>query len=84
MKENKICRRCAGRIDEKRDRYTHVEDWNRGSLEGDSWWHIECFKKAMNRELTQLEKTAAMMLNKAGTLYSNLPEEFKTERTLLA
>jgi hypothetical protein len=79
MKQNKICRRCNGRIDEKKERYTHVEDWVKGKIVGESWWHLDCFKKAMNRELTQLEKTAAMMLNKAGTLYSNLPEEFKEE-----
>ena len=82
MKSNKICKACAGRIDEKKDRYVHVEDWSKKEITGESWWHFECFKKAMNRELTQLEKTAAMMLNKAGTLYSNLPDEFKTERTI--
>ena len=82
MKDNKICRKCAGRIDEKRERYTHVEDWYKGKLVGDSWWHVECFAKAMNRDLTEVEKTAAMMLKQAGTLYSNLPEEFKTEKTI--
>ena len=84
MKENKICRRCAGRIDEKRERYTHVEDWNKGKMEGDSWWHVECFKKAMNRDLTALEKHASMMLGKAGTLYQNLPDEFKQEKYIIA
>jgi len=79
MKNNKICRRCAGRINEKKERYTHVEDWNKDSLVGESWWHLDCFKKSMNRDLTALEKTAAIMLKKANTLYSNIPEEFKEE-----
>lgn len=82
MKSNKICRACAGRIDEKKDRYTHVEDWDKKELKGDSWWHLNCFKKSMNRDLSQLEKTAKIMLNKAGTIYGNLPDEFKTERTI--
>ena len=83
MKENKICRKCSGRIDEKKDRYVHVEDFNKGKLEGESWWHLDCFKKSMNRDLTILEKQAAMMLGKAGTLYSNLPDEFKQEKHII-
>jgi len=83
MKDNKICKKCAGRIVEKKERYVHIEDWDSGKMLGDSWWHLDCFKKAMNRDLTILEKQAAMMLGKAGALYNNLPDEFKQEQYII-
>ena len=74
-----ICRACNKKIEIKKDRYTHIEDWNRLKLQGDSWWHVNCFAKAMNRDLTELEKKAELMLNKASLVYNNLPEEMKQE-----
>jgi len=73
-----ICSGCKQEINREKEKYTHVEDWDCKTIIGDSWWHIKCFKKAMNRDLTNLEKTAAMMLRKAGVLYNNLPAELTT------
>jgi len=73
----KICSGCKKEINEELERYTHVEDFDCGKIEGESWWHLNCFKKSMNRELTTLEKQAAFMLKKAGVIYENIPEEFK-------
>jgi len=73
------CMGCRREIDTKRERYTHVEDYNCQVIEGESWWHLSCFGKAMNRDLTQLEKAAAVMLGKAATVFNNLPEEYKNE-----
>ena len=83
MKEQTItCDLCKKEIFTKEEKYVHIEDWNKKDLEGESWWHLNCFKKAMNRDLTILEKEAAKMLVSAKTLYSNLPNEFKTEKTI--
>ena len=71
----KICKGCKKEINEKFERYTHIEDWAYENMETDSWWHLNCFGKAMNRELTTLEKQAALMLNKAGRVFDNLPED---------
>ena len=73
----KICKNCNKEIDEETERYTHVEDWTCGKIEGDSWWHLSCFRSLINRELTTLEKQAKTMLQKASTIFNNLPEEFK-------
>lgn len=78
-----ICRGCNQEIKTKKERYTHVEDFNCENKEGESWWHIACFKKAMNRTLTELEKTAKMMLDKASTLYKHLPEEFQQKEEFI-
>jgi len=75
----KICRGCKKEIKTATERYTHVEDWNCEYKENESWWHLNCFGKAMNRDLTELEKTAAIMLKKAGNIYNNLPEEYREE-----
>ena len=83
MKDNKICKKCAGRIDRKKERYVHLEDWHCMDMDNDSWWHLDCFKKSMNRDLTLLEKQAAMMLGKASKIFNNLPDEFKQEEYIL-
>jgi len=75
----KICKGCSGRIEENKEKYVHIEDWNKKELTNDSWWHLKCFIKSMNRDLTILEKKAASMLNKADTIFNNLPDEFKEE-----
>jgi len=74
-----ICRGCQKEIKTKVEKYTHVEDYNCERKENESWWHLACFGKAMNRELTQLERTAAVMLGKAAVMYNKLPEEFRPE-----
>jgi len=71
----KICRGCNQEINVEIERYVHVEDWNCMKIESDSWWHLKCFGKAMNKNLTALEKQAANMLKKAGDIYQNLPSE---------
>jgi len=76
----KFCKRCGEVINEKNGRYTHLEDWSCQEMEGDSWWHLECFKKAVNRDLTVLEQQAASMLSQAGTIMQNLPPLLKQER----
>lgn len=73
----KVCRVCNCEIIEKREKYVHIEDYDCGEMKGDSWWHLNCFKKAMNREPTKLEKQAGFLLNKIGNIYQNLPEELK-------
>ena len=68
---------CKKEIDTEKERYTYVADWNTcAKLEVESWWHIKCFKKAMNKDLTALEKAAAVMLKKANQVYKHLPPEF--------
>lgn len=78
-----ICALCKKEIDTKKERYTHVENWNKEKMESDMWCHVVCFKKAMNRELTALEKTAQSMLKKAASIYDKLPEEFKPEEDFI-
>ncbi len=74
-----ICSGCNKEINIKEERYTHLEDFNCQEKRGESWWHVDCFKKAMNRDLTELEKTAKRMLAKASRIYDNLPDDFKQE-----
>jgi len=74
-----ICAGCKNKINNKKERYVHVEDYNCENKVNESWWHLQCFKKAMNRDLKILERQASIMLNKAGTIFNNLPDEFKQE-----
>ena len=71
-----VCAGCQVEIDREKERYTHLEDWNGKDLDGESWWHINCFKKAMNRDLNNLEKAAGLMLIKTQKIFKNIPEEF--------
>lgn len=79
-----ICIGYNKKINTKEERYNHIEDFNCGEKKGESWWHLNCFKKAMNRDLTEIEKTAKEMLAKAFKIYNNLPDNFKQEEFTIA
>jgi len=79
MEKQLICQACKNKIDIKKDSYTHIEDYNKLKIVGESWWHISCFKKAMNKDLTVLEKQASFMLKKANNIFNKLPKEFGGE-----
>lgn len=68
---------CKLEINTFMERYTHVEDFNCQTKEGESWWHLRCFGRAMNRDLTEMEKQAIGILSKASKIFENLPEEFQ-------
>lgn len=76
----KNCKLCRLRINTKKEKYVHVEDWIGDKIEEDMWCHRICFKKAMNKNLTELEKKAGMMLNVAGNIFNKIdPNSFKEE-----
>lgn len=70
------CDLCHEKIDEKRD-YVHVETWTNKRITKEIWAHQVCFNKAMNRELTDLEKQAKAMLERADGMLNMLPQPTK-------
>lgn len=70
-----ICNLCKKKISVKKERYVHVEDYDKEKFIKDIWAHLSCFNKAMNRELTDLEKRAKMMLDKAMPILDMLPKQ---------
>ena len=70
--KKKICLRCKLPIDEKKDRYVHLEDFFVGEKINESWLHIECFKKSMNRDLKELELQAKTILDRTGNMFDRL------------
>lgn len=60
------CDFCKQMINTKKDRYVHVEDWDRENFVKDLWAHLRCFNKAMNRDLKQVEKQAKHIIDSAG------------------
>ena len=66
------CFLCKEKINEKKDRYVHIQDFNRGEKETDKWCHLKCFNKGMNRELTDMEKKAQALLNQAQGIFDKL------------
>ncbi len=75
----KTCALCKKEIDTLKEKYVHVEDYDRGAIVKDLWCHQGCFHKAMNRELTDLEKQAKGMLERALPLLNRFapPQEFE-------
>ena len=76
-----ICAGCGAVINTNLEKYTHIEDFSCKKLEGESWWHVGCLGKAMNRDLTQLEKAAAMLVGKAIPIYDKLERELNDGKT---
>ena len=83
-----ICHFCKKEINTKKERYVHVEDWEKERFIEEIWGHLNCFKKAMNKDLTALEKQAQGMLKKAGSIFNsdNFKEMFpqKDEEYVIA
>ena len=75
--QNKICNLCGMKIETKKERYTHVEDYDKEKIVGEIWCHIVCFKKSMNRNLTELEKKAGNMLQVAGKIFNKIAPELE-------
>jgi len=78
-----ICKACNKEIIFNKERCVHIEDWNCGTFDVDSWWHLKCFISAMNRDLAELEKKASIMLDQAKLVYSKLPKEMTTEEYII-
>lgn len=60
------CNLCHGEINTKKEKYVCVQDWEKQKMKREMWMHLECFKKAMNRELTEIQKQAQDMLKRCG------------------
>jgi len=67
-----ICDLCKKEIETKREKYTHVEDWDCEKKVSEFWVHVGCFRKAMNKDLTLLEKQAKGYLEKAGVILNKM------------
>ena len=60
-----ICDLCKKEMDFHKGKISSVEDYDNGISVGKIWCHRECFKKGMNRDLTDLEKQAKGILDQA-------------------
>jgi len=67
-----ICDLCKNEINTKKEKYVHIEDWDKEEIKKEMWMHLACFNKAMNKDLTNLQKQAQEMLNKAGTIFNKI------------
>ena len=72
-----ICDLCEKEIITKKERYTHVEDWEKEKKLKDFWCHVACFNKAMNKDLTELEAQAKEMLAKAGNIFNRISPQME-------
>jgi len=73
------CNLCQREINTKKERYVHIEDWEKNKLIKDVWCHNQCFNKAMNKNLTELEKQAKVMLNRAEGIFNMMGIEQQKE-----
>ena len=71
-----ICRGCKEEIITKKERYVHVEDYNCEVKETENYWHLKCFAKAMNRDLTEMEKQTFSLLKNAQGLFARVNKAF--------
>ena len=68
----KTCNLCYERIDEKKERYVHVEDWENKKMQKEIWCHLNCFVRGMNKDLNEMERNAKQLLNKATQMLDKL------------
>jgi len=63
-----ICNLCKEEINTKKERYVNIVDYDKEKIVQNVWVHLTCFKKGMNRELTETEREAQQTLKKAQKL----------------
>ena len=73
------CNLCKKKIHVKTERYTHIEDWIKEKKTSEIWCHETCFAKAMNRQLSEMEKEAKQLLNMSKQLLGRLGIENPNE-----
>lgn len=67
------CFLCKMKINVRKDRYVHIQDYNKGKKESDKWCHLSCFNKGMKpRELNDMEKRANNLLSMAEGIFGKL------------
>jgi len=74
----KICNLCGKEIHTKTEKYVHIEDWFNEECLRELWAHLGCFNRAMNRELTDMEKQAQNLLKQAGGIFQKLAPQEQT------
>lgn len=65
------CDLCKKQIETKRERYVRIEDYDKEKFVKGLWMHLSCFKKGMNRDLTQMEKQAKDYLERAKRIFDS-------------
>ena len=68
--KQKICPICKRIIDDKKDRWVHVEDYNKGKKEGEQDCHLDCWRNwdkfrvhnAMNEAMINVKKMMPSMI----------------------
>lgn len=71
------CGLCKKQINTLMEKYVHLEDWEKENVVKEIWCHRQCFNKEMNRDLTDVEKKAAGMLNQLQPLLNQLTGRFE-------
>ena len=70
-----ICNLCKKEIIVEEDKYVHVEDYEKEEKKKELWCHYNCFKKAMNKDLNELQAQAQEILSRASNIFNS--EQFK-------
>lgn len=72
------CGLCKQSI-KKNQKYIHLEDWLNDKRESELWAHYECYMKGFNRNLTEAEKKAMELIDRARPMLNNLLNQTQTK-----
>lgn len=66
------CGLCKNMIHTRKEKYVHIEDYEKEKKQKELWCHLTCFNKGMNRELSDIEKRSERLLSMAEGMMSSM------------
>ena len=74
MENKKICLICTKKINEKKDRWTNLRDFNKGKFESECFYHLNCWKNRFVITQEKIQEQANEWMNKLGVTINNIKQ----------
>ena len=77
MEKKKICLICEKKINEKKDKWVNLKDYNKGKFESECFYHLDCWKNRFVITQEKIQAQANEWMNKVGVVVNNLKNKIE-------
>jgi len=77
MEKKKICLICEKKINEKKDKYVNLRDYNKGKFESECFYHLDCWKNRFSITQEKMQQQAVEWMSNIGIVVNNLKNQME-------
>jgi len=77
MEKKKICLICEKKINEKKDKYVNLRDYNKGKFESECFYHLDCWKNRFSITKEKMQQQAVEWMSNIGIVVNNLKNQME-------